>query len=207
MMNEALKQDLWPSTAQTNLSGSTYEVTWYVNPNSADIRFIHPYAAYNVTDDEWTVHPPELGPDWDPDATFPKEWWQQISRERSEARKLLGEYASLVRALKTTTNPGVRANWGAQLEHVVKRASEMFRNIHNERRNAFGPDGAGYKDWFNFRWQAHKRNGIVPALHALASLEAEARTERQSAVYGHVLVDSETALRAAATVNSILDAV
>ncbi|MEI8036236.1 MAG: NUDIX hydrolase, partial [Betaproteobacteria bacterium] len=31
--------------------------TWYVNPNSYDIRAIKPYAAYDLTRDEWAVRP------------------------------------------------------------------------------------------------------------------------------------------------------
>jgi hypothetical protein len=206
MMNETLKANLWPQTAATMLGTGTYEVTFYVNPNSADIRFIHPYAAYNVTDDAWTVHPPELGPDWNPERDFPKEYWDQIGYEQAQATDLLKEYTNQLRLAKRG-GAAERTNAAAMLTHIVQTGAAMFHDIHDQRKLAFGPDGRGYSDYYNFRWQAHKRNGVVPALHALAALHAEARDAQESVIYGHPLLDSDTALRTAAKVHSILDAV
>lgn len=207
MMNDAMKTELWPLTANTHFGQAEYEVTFYVNPNSADIRFIHPYAAYNVTDDVWTVHPPKLGPDWNPDTYFPKEYWSQIHTEQAQVHDLLHEYTNQLRAAKTAPNAAARTNAAAALHHIVQSAASMFSEIHASRRLAFGPNGKGYSDYYNFRWQAHKRNGVVPALHALAALHEETKYAQESKLYGHPLVDSETALRTAATVHSILDAV
>lgn len=206
MMNEAMKAELWPLTATTHFGGSVYEVTFYVNPNSADIRFIHPYAAYNVSDDVWTVHPPELGPDWNPETYFPSSYWEQINRESAQVTDLLKEYTNQLRLAKRG-DAASRTNAAASLQHIVQTGAAMFHDIHESRKLAFDPTGRGYKDYYNFRWQAHKRNGVVPALHALAELHAEARSDHQSALYGHPLIDSDTALRTAATVHSILDAV
>jgi hypothetical protein len=206
LMNEAMKTELWPLTAATHFGTAVYEVTWYVNPNSADIKFIHPYAAYNVTDDEWTVHPPHLGPDWNPEADLPQEWWGQVNREQAQATDLLKEYTNQLRLAKRG-GAAERTNAAVALHHIVQTGASMFHDIHDSRRNAFAPTGKGYRDYYNFRWQAHKRSGVVPALHALAALHAETRNAQESALYGHPLIDSDTALRTAATVHSILDAV
>lgn len=208
LMNEGFRE-LDQHTAATDFGlGSVYEVTFYVNVTAPDIRFIHPYAAYDVTHDTWTVRPPDLGPDWNPETHFPASWWAKIREEQVQATELLKSYARLVHLLKQRRlTPPAAINTATQLQQLVARGAAMFNEIHLSRRNAFSMDGNGYMDWYNFRWQAHKRNGVVPALHALANLDAEARQAGERELYGAPLTDSATALRTAATVHSILDSV
>jgi len=53
MFNADFKKDLHPLTANFL---DAYELTFFVNVKS-DIRQIKPYAAYSLTQDDWTVHP------------------------------------------------------------------------------------------------------------------------------------------------------
>lgn len=98
--------------------------TWYVNKDSLDIRKIKPYAAYNVTDDEWAVRPPHL-PDWDI-SQFP------------EGHPLVQEahaVASYVRAVLALPEP-----------YRSQQATALWTHLHTDRGRAFGPQGEGWWD-------------------------------------------------------------
>jgi hypothetical protein len=56
-INANLHAELWPRTANTRIGSSVYEMTYYVNPLTGPIQAIHPYAAYNITEDKWAVRP------------------------------------------------------------------------------------------------------------------------------------------------------
>jgi hypothetical protein len=55
MFNEDFRNELYPLTENYL---DSFELTFYVNVAS-DIRTIKPYAAYSLTDDDWTVEPSE----------------------------------------------------------------------------------------------------------------------------------------------------
>jgi hypothetical protein len=189
IFNKNFKQGLWPSTA--NWRG--FEVTFYVNPNSTDIRDINPYAAYNLTTNEWTVRPPVVGAD--PRAAFGKSYWDQITREKYYAKGLVMKYGSIRNEIAGMTpgSPG-HTNALAKQRLVVEQARALFNDIHGGRRMAFGPGGSGYGDFYNFRWQAHKEAGTVQAVHALTVVGSEARKEQEIDQYGHELDDAAEAL-------------
>jgi hypothetical protein len=100
--NSEFHADLWPSTAETIIGtngqvnsaptgfSGRFEVTFYVNATGSDIRDIHPYAAYNVTTNEWTVTPPVLP--HNPKKLYPTTWWDYVHDERRLADSLLQRY-------------------------------------------------------------------------------------------------------------------
>jgi hypothetical protein len=143
-------------------SWNGFEVTWYVNPNSADIRNISPYAAYNLSQDEWTVHPIEIA---DGGYLFPEAYWSAAAAEHEQAADIVQRYndANMVGGV----NGGFRARMAAQ------QAKALFDAIHVGRHEAFRPGGGGYADYANFRWQVHKRSGVVAALKELAATIAD----------------------------------
>lgn len=195
--NAEFREGLWPRTAALTLpaGGAPFEITFYVNPNSADIRNINPYAAYNLTDDTWTVRPIELPEDWDPRTKFPDSWWRQIHAEHSRAKEIVGRFGELKEHLRVLTpGTGSYINAATALHEAVRQGREMFDSIHGERHQAFGPDGAGYMDYYNFRWQAGKYLGHVQALHALAKLHAETHRDVTSACYAGADLDHDHAL-------------
>lgn len=201
--NNEFRTELDPLTANWN----GFEVTFYVNPGASNIRDINPYAAYNVTRDSWTVHPITIPSDWDPEQVFPQDWWRAVHEETALAKTLLDSYRKMRSQLRGERNPGVRRNLATALASIVRTSAILFNDIHLSRRNAFSHDGKGYMDWYNFRWQAHKRDGVVPALHVMANLDAEAQKAAETALYGEVLTDSAAALTAAAMATTVLDGV
>lgn len=193
IFNEEFHSDLWPSTANTNLGGGTFEVTFYVNPNSTDIRNINPYAAYNLSDDEWTVRPPSG------DAfNHPKEFYEYAEREAQHARQTVDQYNTLAAQAKSM-NPGSPGwhNTMRQAELLVSQASSMYDSIHLGRKSAFAPGGSGYGDYYNFRWQYHKQQGTAQALHGVAAAHTQASDEFNHVMYGGAISAPDVVLRRA----------
>jgi 8-oxo-dGTP pyrophosphatase MutT (NUDIX family)/GNAT superfamily N-acetyltransferase len=97
--------------------------TFYVNPNSYDIRVIKPYAAYNLSDDEWAVRPVS-----EPKGHkfSPTEWYY------------FEGVAQQVKGALALPEPA-RSN----------RAKRIWEHIHSSRSGAFGPHGQGVFDYRN----------------------------------------------------------
>jgi hypothetical protein len=203
IFNVELHTELLPKTesitfhAPDGMINSPFEVTFYVNPLSSDIRRIHPYAAYNLTDDEWTVKPPELPQD--PRLLYPAEFSASVDAEKARARGMTSRYQGL-RSQMDALNPGSPGwlNLVTQINLVVSQADAMYTDIHAGRRNAFSSTGAGYGDYYNFRWQSHKESGTSQALHALATVSRDAHQAHASDIYGRSIATSRAALTQAA---------
>lgn len=197
--NEDFHLDLSPVTARQVLGQSTYEVTWYVNPNSEDIRDIHPYAAFNCSDNEWTVRPPEIPDDWDPHTAYGTGWWAAVNDETEQAHALLRRYRE-TRQRMLPLGPGTPGHLNAvtELHEAVRAGASLFKSIHSDRKKAFGPGGNGYRDYYNFRWQVGKETGIVPALHQLADLDRAAHADVAATCYNGQILDPGHALALAA---------
>lgn len=98
--------------------------TWYVNPHSYDIRAIKPYAAYNVSDDEWAVKSPHL-PSWS-------------LKDFPEGKALLREckaVAQYVKAILAMPEP-----------YRTQQGAALWAYLHSDRSRAFGPQGEGWYD-------------------------------------------------------------
>lgn len=193
LMDEQLKDELWKKTANTSFHGQTYEVTFYVNPENVaaypDIRAINPYAAYNLTDDCWTVRPPDL-PD-EPGLLYPGAFYKSVDGEAHTVRELTGRYNKLVSSPDTVYRQ-------SGLKLVTQQARAMFDSIHLGRRIAFSEGGKGYGDYANFRWQRHKQLGTVNALRSMADVDRQAVSERDTALYGAPIAPAHEALTRAA---------
>lgn len=213
-INNDLRTGLWSRTDRTIIGTEgepngryvgtftgVFEVTFYCNPNSTDIRDIHPYAAYNLTTDEWTVHPPELPEN--PESLYPQQYWDHVEAERGTATGLVEKYNRL--SGNVTSMAPHTPGWINSLHEmglVIDQAKALFDDIHLGRRKAFGPDGAGYGDFYNFRWQAHKRYGTVQALNALSSANKGAQESLERSLYGQPLQSASEALTTASLWNT-----
>jgi len=173
-LNSEMKALLWPTTSNWN----GLEVTFYINPQGEDIRNIHPYAAYDVTQNHWTVLPPALPIDYDADKAFPSAYRKAVKDEHHRAAQILAQYETALNQWRMHSNSAVQRNAAVALRQAVDAGAALFNSIHADRHNAFSRSGQGYRDYFNYRWQAHKRSGVVPALHELASLQATGRLVR-----------------------------
>jgi 8-oxo-dGTP diphosphatase len=118
-------KDYW-FTLQDGRKVGPFDRTFFVNPKAWDIRDLHPYAAYNVTDDDWAVHPLEVPADWD--AThLPESYW-------TYAESLLHE---------------IRAIGQLPEEERHRMASNLWDQIHTHRSDAFADGGKGLFDLSN----------------------------------------------------------
>ncbi|MGW7100334.1 GNAT family N-acetyltransferase [Streptomyces sp. NPDC054838] len=108
-----------------------FENTWFVNPGSYDIRVIKPYAAYDITRDEWAVRPVEVPDDFGPEK-LPESTWD-----------VFDALQTLIKAIAELPG-GTREREGAAL----------YDYLHADRHSAFGPDGTGLYDPANVIFKA-----------------------------------------------------
>lgn len=178
-----------------------YDVTVYVNAGvNADpdgIEFIHPYAAYDVTNDEWTV-----SPDQAPYVAPNPSWDHIVERDRMAAEQIVRSYLHGVNEVRNARTDGHRRNAEVRIQQAMQAASGMYEEIHDGRRSAFSPTGGGYTDYGNYRWQAGKRTGAVHALRRLKEYWDAQEESLQRETYGVDLPDADTLIRRAATYRS-----
>lgn len=188
--NQQLHDELWPLTERTSFNGSTYELTFYVNPGGTDIRDINPYAAYDVSHDRWTVHPVEVPRGFSEDY-FSGDAQELTRRDALRAQGILTRFNHLQQQLAQST-PGTpqHVNLAAALHTVVRDGAAHFDDVHDGRRAAFRPDGKGYFDVANYRWQAGKGNGSVNVMRQLKQLDERAHRDMAMpcADTGHLLL-------------------
>ena len=189
MLNEDFRTHLQPEMANWN----GFEVTFYVNPGATDIRSINPYAAYNLTHNEWTVFPSQEG------APHHVAWEEFAKRDADKAKEIVGRYSQALAGLQSATNPASRRNAEFMLESSLIQASLLYRDIHESRRYAFRKDGSGYSDFYNYRWQAGKKYGTVPALRQMSEYWTAYKAQQAHETYGIELPDTQTLIRRAAT--------
>lgn len=113
-----------------------WDRTTFVNPNSYDIRRIRPYAAYDVTADEWAVKPPHL-PDWST-ASLPEVVLVALRAAEAYARDIL----KLPEPQRT------------------QQGAALFEAWHSDRSRAFGPKGEGWYDFANLREKWLDQQGV-----------------------------------------------
>jgi hypothetical protein len=187
-LNEEFRGELQGQTANWN----GYELTFYVNPVATDIRSIKPYAAYDLKYDEWTVTP-------DPNQSAPSnpEWERAISSDKSSASAAYTRFTAALQDVRTATSEAVRRNAENKLTSAMQQGNALYNDIHSNRSIAFSPEGQGYGDFHNYRWQANKRNGVIEQLRSMR--EHMKTTLKSNNPYGVDLPDASTLIRRAAT--------
>jgi hypothetical protein len=189
MLNDDFRTGLMPSTK--NWEG--YEVTFYVNPGATDIRVIKPYAAYDLTHDDWTVHP-----DPQAQATLTPAWEQAAKVDNEKAKDIVSRYSTLTASLQAAKNDAQRRNAEFLLLNLLEQANALYEDIHGSRKLAFSESGQGYSDFYNYRWQAGKRLGTVGVLSRLKDFYDDYKTAEEVTTYGVELPDVRTLIRRAA---------
>lgn len=161
-----------------------YDRTLYSNPHATDIRAINPYAAYDITHDEWTVHPDAglRAPD-DPELRAAGD---QFTMRASGA---VHAYNAAKSAYDLASTDHERLNHAVRLRHAADVASSLFDEVHHGRRVAFGPEGTGYTDPHQYAWQAGKASGAIEALRAIKS-ERDAVYDNPDAEADRVLIEA-----------------
>lgn len=184
--NKELHDRLWPTTSEYRFAAGQdpFEITFYVNPGGEDIRDINPYAAYNVTTDDWTVRPVELPDNWDPRTYFPADWWRMAEDRMATGRRLVERYRALARELGSEADTGRRTNISAALRNTISQANTLFDDIHLGRKAAFAGGGKGYFGPENALWQYGKLTGVIDALRQIKATHAGAVRQANEAIYG-----------------------
>ena len=186
-LNEGFGQEL--NSSNTNFMGF-FELTFYVNVAS-DIRTIKPYAAYSLTNDDWTVKPEVRG------VPANKMFERKVAQDTSMATEILSRYAEALSNIGSATTDVARRNAEAALKLAVEQGSALFEDIHQGRKYAFSQSGQGYADVHNYRWQAGKAAGTVQALKALKEIQKQSKKVFESATYGQELPTTDTLIRRA----------
>lgn len=186
-LNEGLSSEL--NTKNTNFMDS-FELTFYVNVQS-DIRTIKPYAAYNLTNDDWTVAPEVRG------VPSNRMWDRKVAQDTSMATEILSRYSEALSNIGAATTDVARRNAEAALKLAVEQGAALFEDIHRGRKYAFQPGGQGYADIHNYRWQSGKAAGTIQALKALKEIEKQSKKIFEAATYGQELPSADTLVRRA----------
>jgi hypothetical protein len=169
-----LRKNLWPVSAHTYFGMGEYEVTFflndYVEADSDSIGNIRPYAAYNLTKDEWTIKPPNLPAD--PGSLYPEDYYKQAEANHEAAQALVTRY-NAVSHEGASIYPGSPQDVNNRHHKALVRAEakNLFDALHLGRKMAFSDQGEGYGDFYNFQWQHAKQNGVVNALNAIINQE------------------------------------
>lgn len=173
MFNAEFRQHLQPRT--TNWLGQ-FEVTFYVNADATDIRAINPYAAYDLTRDEWTVRPPRLEAEHDPEAALSPDERRALESVDQRAQELVDAWNEALASYQATS-PGSpqHHNASTRMRQTASQAEALFDQIHQERKGAFSFTGTGYADFRNVRWQHGKKTGTLYALKRLRDLSRNLR--------------------------------
>ena len=183
LLNQQLHDELYPQVSHTSIGHSNFEVTVYVNPGVGssvdDLKIINPYAAYDVTQDEWSVPPNpkpmiRVHPSWD----------VSVETDRQRADEILRRYGDLLTQVQNATNPAHRVNAEKAFKEVVEDGAALFDQIHSGRKAAFSPAGNGYSDFSNYRWQSGKRTGVVQAMRRLKDYQTADKEREDFESYG-----------------------
>ena len=187
MFNADFREALQPLTSNFL---NAYELTFYVNVKS-DIRLIKPYAAYSLTNDDWTVQPEVR------QVPINKLWDRKVAQDTSLTTEILSRYARALSDIGAATTDTARRNAEAALTLAVQQGSALFEDIHSGRKIAFSPEGQGYADIANYRWQAGKSAGTVQALKKLKDIHTKSRQEYEASTYGMQLPTADLLVRRA----------
>lgn len=188
MLNEDFRIHLQPDTTDWN----GYEVTFYVNPGATDIKTINPYAAYDLTYDEWTVVPPKEGVKENP------AWEAAAQRDLSMTSDIVMRYSKAMTDMQGAQNDVARRDAESRIQSALIQGSALFEDIHSGRKLAFRAGGEGYAGFHNYRWQAGKKYGTVPALKKMSEYWTAYKAQTEQETYGIELPDTQTLIRRAA---------
>lgn len=192
MLNEGFREELHPVT--DNYLGA-FELTFYVNTRT-DIRDIKPYAAYSLTDDNWTVEPTDTQP------KVSQAWDKKAQRDVTFSVEILDRYTDALAKIGSATTAAARLNAEASLKLAVEQGAALFETIHHGRSAAFSPSGQGYMDYANYRWQVGKKSGAIQALKQLKDISTKTRQQFEAETYGMTLPDASVLVRRAALYKS-----
>lgn len=194
LLNEDMYLKLYPEINSVEFGDSTYEVTVYVNlgvsAESHGIMAINPYAAYDVTHDEWSVPPNP-----NPMVRVHPSWHVVVETDRQRTESIVRAYEDALNQVRGAQNSAHRVNAERMFDRVLDTASSLYDEIHAGRRVAFSPVGGGYSDFNNYRWQSGKSSGVVQVLKRLRDYYKADKEREDFETYGLVMPTPDTIIR------------
>lgn len=200
-LNDQLQEELWSELTEVPVNGATYEMTFFFNEGTGgDVMNIHPYTAYDVTANDWVLHPSTDRIAYR--ENFPSEWFDATARDQRKAADLSTRYNALRDTLAgAEANSPAYINAENSLRLVTAQASALYDDIHKGRQLAFQGGGTGNLDWHNFRWQQSLRLGTASALSTMRGLRRAAQDASDEQLYGGTIASHDEALTRAMMVN------
>jgi hypothetical protein len=128
----------------TTLEWHGFKTQFHCNPGSWNIQDINPYAAYDITNNEWAQKPPVLPPDWGPHA-FPDFWWDEVNTTADQIETMLLH--------------------GEVPFDQVEEGAAFFDKLYSERQRAYSLWGNGWVDYGNFQYQVLSQWGVLQPLY------------------------------------------
>jgi hypothetical protein len=197
-VKQYIKANVAPGTSRKMFGGHAYEVTFFWNPDvtNGDLGQIHPYAAYDIIKNEWTVEPVKLPAH--PASLYPREWFDRADNDLTATNALTRAYDQSSGSLDFAhpSTPG-HINALARIKLVASQAQALYDEIHNGRMEAFSGSGAGYGDWHNFRWQRGKGSGTIKGLSEILGPYKQYKDAEESRLYGAPLEGADELIRRA----------
>lgn len=174
-LNAGLISDLRPATPpyQPIAGMNPMDVTYYVNPGSYDIRDLHPYAAYNVSTDQWAVRP-QVVDEAREAHLIPDNVWRMCEAAAREAEQVL----SLPEPDRTIA--GVT----------------MFDWVHEGRQVAYSVHGQGWLDPGNviYRYLEQHPRHLLRALYLCKHPEAADQHDLDDGAATHLVPATASSL-------------
>ena len=115
------------------------------------------------------------------------------------AYEIINRYTQALNKFQAAQNDAMRVNAKNELLLAVNQGTALFEDIHGGRKSAFSEYGEGYGDFNNYRWQANKDTGVVPALKKLKDLADTIKGSTEIRLYGQELPSTDTLIRRAIT--------
>jgi hypothetical protein len=190
-ISSQINEDFHESLQMQTENWNGFELTFFALTTD-NIKTIKPYAAYDLKYDEWTVYP-------DPQAHAPQnsEWDRVAQNDTAQAEQANTRFNAALQDLQSSRNDPMRRNAENRLTMAAAQGSALFNEIHENRSIAFSPEGGGYGDFNNYRWQAGKSSGTIQKLRDMR--EYIKTTLKNNNSYGVNLPDASTLIRRAAT--------
>jgi len=111
----------------------------------------------------------------------------------------VSRYSKAMTEMQSAPNDAARRNAEFKLQQALQHGAMLFDDIHRSRKLAFTEFGKGYDDFHNYRWQAGKKYGTIPALRKMHDYLKDYEGQQALETYGVELPDTQTLIRRAAT--------
>jgi hypothetical protein len=124
---------------------------------------------------------------------------QLSQHSKLQNTEIISRYTQALNKVQAAQNDAMRLNAQREVFLAATQGTALFEDIHQGRKSAFSESGEGYSDFANYRWQANKDSGVIPALKKLKELTDESKKATEVRMYGAELPGADVLIRRAMT--------